>query len=63
MPVKFLIATSALKITESIKTNWKDKEEGSIVTILKILHFNITSLDDARDMLQSNDNSENFEEL
>jgi hypothetical protein len=51
VPVKFLIASSVLKITESGKTNWKEKEEGSIVTILKILHFNIMSLDDARDLL------------
>ena len=45
-PIKLLIATSILKLTELPKTNWKEKEEGSILTILKILHFNIMSIED-----------------
>jgi hypothetical protein len=45
-PIKLLIATSILKITELPKNNWKEKEEGSIITILKILHFNIMSIED-----------------
>jgi hypothetical protein len=51
MPVKYLVATAILKITE-VKMNWKEKEEVNIITILKVLHFNIKSLDDARDLLQ-----------
>ena len=50
MPVKYLIATAILKITE-IKMNWKEKDESNITIILKVLHFNIKSLEDNRDIV------------
>lgn len=51
IPVKYLIATAILKITEN-KMNWKEKDESNITIILKVLHFNIKSLEDNRDVVQ-----------
>lgn len=50
IPVKYLIATAILKITEN-KMNWKEKDESNITIILKVLHFNIKSLEDNRDVV------------
>ena len=48
--MKYLVATAVLRLTES-KINWREKEENNILTILKVLHFNIKSLEDSRDLL------------
>lgn len=56
-----MVATAVLRITES-KINWKEREEANIITVLKVLHFNIKSLDDARDILQQ-DNIETYQDL
>jgi len=63
VPVKYLIASAILKQTE-IRGNWKEKEEDNIVTILKVLNFNIKLSDDGRDLLQtSNADLETFSDL
>lgn len=36
IPIKYLLASTILKLTEP-KANWKEKEEGNIITIMKIL--------------------------
>ena len=51
MPVKYLIATAILKLTEN-KLNWKEKDESNITIILKVLHYNIKQIEDNRDLMQ-----------
>lgn len=63
MPVKYLIASTILRITES-KINWKEKEESSVVTLFKILHFNVLSLGEAKDLFfQENESEDTFIEM
>ena len=44
-PIKYLLATSVLKVTESADINWTEKEEPNVLYILKVLHSNLCSLD------------------
>jgi len=44
-PIKYLIATSVLKVTES-GINWAGKDESNIISLLKVVKFNIKMLDE-----------------
>ena len=43
-PIKYLLATSILKITESNQTDWTNKKEANIVQLLEVLYSNIQQL-------------------
>jgi hypothetical protein len=45
-PIKYLLATSILKITEEQSIPWQDIEEGNIYCLLKVLNYNIRFLQD-----------------
>lgn len=61
-PVKYLLATSILRMTES-KVSWRDKEEVNVLTLLKVLYFNIKSLDDGQDLMEGPNCSLNRDSL
>ena len=48
-PIKYLLATSVLKLTEADKFNKAHKEEANILYILKVLQSNLRSLDSSSD--------------
>lgn len=58
-PIKYLLATSVLKMTESEHFSTCKKEEPNILFILKVLQSNLKSLDQrANDNLLNNENGE-----
>ena len=52
-PIKYLLATSVLKLTESEAFDRSPKEEANILYILKVLQSNLKSLDASLDQNQS----------
>ena len=61
IPVKYLVASAVLRLTES-KISWRERDEENILIVLKVLHFNIQTLDECgRDfMANNNENLETF---
>ncbi len=53
-PIKYLIATSILKITEDNQVNWKNCNESNLFFLLKILTQNINFLTDDDDENKEN---------
>lgn len=48
VPIKYLIAVALLKETENPEYNWADRDENNVVTLLRVIHFNIKILDDIK---------------
>lgn len=46
--MKYLIATSILKEIEIPDVDWSKKTEDNIVTLLKVVHYNIKLISDLR---------------
>jgi len=46
IPIKYLLSTSILKITEDKTIDWTKVQEENIYCILKVLNYNIRYLDD-----------------
>lgn len=46
MPIKYLLSTSILKITEDKSIHWGQIQENNIYCLLKVLKYNLTYLDD-----------------
>jgi hypothetical protein len=47
-PIKYLIAVAVLKETENPEIIWAERDENNVVTLLKVIHFNIKILDDIK---------------
>ena len=56
-PIKYLMATSVLKLTESDDFNRSMKQEPNVFYILKVLQSNLKSLDQSQDENFDNDRS------
>ena len=54
-PIKYLMATSVLKLTESDDFNRSMKQEPNVFYILKVLQSNLKSLDQSQDENFDND--------
>ena len=56
-PIKYILATSILKITEDGSMHWQDMHENNIYCLLKVLNYNIRFLndedEDAREMAEA----------
>jgi len=53
-PIKYLLSTSMLKLTEGEHFRTAKKEEANILFLLKVLQSNLKSLDQAQDQTGSN---------
>jgi hypothetical protein len=48
VPIKYLIATTLLKLSES-NIVWAEKEENNVITLLKVLQSNVTYVSQEED--------------
>lgn len=47
IPIRYLVAASVLKLTESQNENWAEKDDVNVENLLKVLAFNIKTLSKA----------------
>jgi len=60
VPVKYLVASQVLKVTEQSK-GWKDKEPDTIEMLSRVLHTIVSSLEEGKGDLLANNQSDNLE--
>lgn len=46
MPIKYILSTSVLRITEDNNLRWQEIQENNIYCLLKVLNYNIRFLND-----------------
>jgi flagellar biosynthesis component FlhA len=56
IPIRYLVASSVLKLTESQNENWAEKEDVNVENLLKVLAFNIKTLSKASQVSEEKKN-------